>query len=58
MKTKSKMKRIKYKENRAIIFNSNLFHASDSFNFKKSYTNRRINMTFLYGKREDAKRFE
>ena len=50
-KKKSKMKKIKYKSNRVIIFNSNLFHASDNFNFKKNYENRRINMTFLYGKR-------
>ena len=57
-KSKSKMKRIKYKSNRAIIFNSNLFHASDNFNFKKNYENRRINITLLYGKRKDIKRFQ
>ena len=39
---------IKYKENRAIIFNSKLFHATDNYNFKDSYEDRRINMTFLY----------
>jgi len=50
-KKKSKMKRIKYKSNRVVIFNSNLFHASDNFNFKKNYENRRINITLLYGKR-------
>ena len=50
-KKKSKMKRIKYKSNRVIIFNSNLFHASDNFNFKKNYENRRINITLLYGKK-------
>ena len=54
-KKKSRMKRINYKSNRVIIFNSNLFHASDNFNFKKSYESRRINITFLYGKREDVK---
>ena len=57
-KKKSKMKRIKYKSNRVIIFNSDLFHASDNFNFKKNYENRRINITLLYGKRENAKRFQ
>ena len=57
-RSKSKMKRIKYKSNRAIIFNSNLFHASDNFHFKKSYENRRINVTFLYGKRKNTKRFQ
>ncbi len=57
-KKKSKMKRIKYKSNRVIIFNSNLFHASDNFNFKKNYENRRINITLLYGKRKDMERFQ
>ena len=57
-KKKSKMKRIKYKSNRVIIFNSDLFHASDNFNFKKNYENRRINITFLYGKRENTKIFK
>ena len=56
-KTKSKMQRITYKSNRAVIFNSNLFHASDNFHFKKNYENRRINITLLYGKREDIKKF-
>ena len=51
MKKKSKMKRIKYKSNRVIIFNSNLFHASDNFNFKNNYESRRINITLLYGKK-------
>ena len=50
-KKKSKMKRIKYKSNRVIIFNSNLFHASDNFNFKNNYESRRINITLLYGKK-------
>ena len=57
-KKKSKMKRITYKSNRVIIFNSDLFHASDNFNFKKNYENRRINITFLYGKRENTKIFK
>ena len=57
-KKKSKMKRITYKSNRVIIFNSDLFHASDNFNFKKNYENRRINITFLYGKRENTKIFQ
>ena len=39
---------VPYKENRAVIFNSKLFHATDNFNFKDSYENRRINVTFLY----------
>ena len=39
---------IPYKENRAVIFNSQLFHATDDFSFEESYENRRINITFLY----------
>ena len=39
---------IEYKENRSIIFNSKLFHATDNYNFKDSYEDRRVNMTFLY----------
>lgn len=40
---------VPYKENRAIIFDSALFHHTDTFKFKKGYTNRRINLTILYG---------
>ena len=50
-KKKSKRKKIKYKSNRVTIFNSNLFHASDNFTFKKNYEGRRINITLLFGKR-------
>ena len=39
---------IPYKENRAVIFNSQLYHATDDFSFEESYENRRINITFLY----------
>ena len=40
---------IPYKQNRAVIFDSALFHHTDSFNFNKGYKNRRINLTILYG---------
>jgi hypothetical protein len=40
---------IPYKENRAVLFDSALFHTTDHFRFKKGYTNRRINLTLLYG---------
>ena len=39
---------IPYKENRAVIFNSQLYHETDDFDFDESYKNRRINITFLY----------
>ena len=41
-------KTIPYRENRAVIFNSKLFHATDDFKFDNSYKNRRVNITFLY----------
>lgn len=40
---------VPYKENRAVIFDSALFHTTDKFMFEKGYTNRRINLTLLYG---------
>ncbi len=43
---------IPYRQNRAIIFNSDLFHASAGVDFKPGYENRRINVTLLYGERE------
>jgi hypothetical protein len=41
---------VPYRLNRAVIFDSALFHQSDSFHFRKGYKNRRINLTLLYGK--------
>ena len=43
---------IPYRQNRAIIFNSDLFHATDAVTFKAGYENRRINITMLYGERD------
>ena len=40
--------KIPYRSNRAVIFNSMLYHATDEINFKKSYINRRVNVTLLY----------
>ena len=40
--------KIPYKANRAVVFNSKLYHATDDINFKDDYINRRINVTFLY----------
>jgi hypothetical protein len=44
---------VPYNENRAVIFNSNLIHETDRFEFKEGYENRRINVTMLFGSRED-----
>ena len=40
---------VPYRENRAVLFDSMLFHHTDNFKFQKGYTNRRINLTILYG---------
>lgn len=45
---------IPYRENRAVVFNSNLVHRTDSFQFKEGYENRRINITMLFGHRGQA----
>ena len=44
---------IPYRENRAVLFHSNLFHKSDHIHFKDGYENRRINITMLFGYRRD-----
>lgn len=43
--------RIPYRANRAVIFDSNLFHKTDRISFTPGYENRRINITMLYGRR-------
>jgi tetratricopeptide (TPR) repeat protein len=43
--------RVPYRANRAVIFDSDLFHASDRPHFREGYLNRRINVTLLYGLR-------
>jgi len=45
-----------YRENRAVLFESRLFHHSDLPQFAQGYENHRINMTFLYGRHEADKR--
>ena len=42
---------IPYRSNRAIVFSSALFHETDRMHFSDGYTNRRINITMLYGQR-------
>ena len=43
-------RRIPYKENRCVLFDSTLLHTTDRFTFKAGYCNRRVNVTFLYGR--------
>jgi len=40
---------VPYKCNRAVLFNSSLFHETDTLRFKDGYENRRINITYLFG---------
>jgi len=45
---------VPHRANRAVIFDSDLFHETDRIVFKEGYVNRRINITMLYGRREKA----
>jgi tetratricopeptide (TPR) repeat protein len=40
---------VPYRQNRAVLFRSRLFHHSDRPNFASGYGNHRINLTLLYG---------
>lgn len=42
---------IPHRQNRVVIFNSDLFHRTDDIRFRDGFANRRINVTMLYGKR-------
>jgi len=44
---------VPYRENRAVFFDSNLFHESDTVDFEPGYENHRINITLLFGQRGD-----
>jgi hypothetical protein len=41
---------IPYRQNRAVLFESRLFHHSDAPEFADGYENHRINITFLFGR--------
>jgi tetratricopeptide (TPR) repeat protein len=43
--------KVPYRANRAVIFDSNLFHKTDAIDFAEGYEKRRINITMLYGRR-------
>ena len=47
----AKSTRVPYRANRAVIFDSELFHQTDRIRFRPGYDNRRINLTFLFGER-------
>ena len=42
---------VPHRQNRVVIFNSDLFHETGEINFRGGYENRRINITMLFGKR-------
>ena len=42
---------VPYRGNRIVLFNSNLFHETDTIEFRPGYENRRINITLLFGMR-------
>jgi len=44
---------VPHQQNRVVLFNSDLFHETDRFTFKPGYENRRINVTMLFGRRQD-----
>jgi tetratricopeptide (TPR) repeat protein len=45
---------VPYRANRAVVFDSDLFHETDTIHFKPGYDNRRINVTLLFGRRQGA----
>ncbi len=49
---------IPHRQNRAVIFNSNLFHETDVIDFQDNYESRRINVTLLYGHRQKIRSTE
>lgn len=49
----ARARRVPYRENRAVIFNSDLFHKTDRINFADGYEQRRINITMLFGARRE-----
>ena len=47
---------VPHRQNRFLIFNSDLFHKTDRIDFADGYANRRINVTMLYGTRDADRR--
>jgi tetratricopeptide (TPR) repeat protein len=46
---KASARRVPYKANRCVLFDSSLIHITDELHFKPGYENRRVNVTLLYG---------
>jgi len=45
---------VPYRQNRMLVFNSDLFHESGPVHFKPGYLNHRLNITMLFGHRDRA----
>ena len=43
---------VPHRQNRAVMFNSDLFHETGKLDFRDGYENRRINITMLFGRRQ------
>jgi tetratricopeptide (TPR) repeat protein len=43
-------RRVPYRGNRCVLFDSSLIHVTDEVHFRPGYENRRVNVTLLYGK--------
>lgn len=50
----ARMVNVPHRQNRAVMFNSDLFHETGDLNFRDGYENRRINVTMLFGRRANA----
>lgn len=51
-RTDGRSRRIPYRANRAVIFQSDQLHKTDTFQFREGYLNKRINISMLFGDRE------
>ena len=43
-------RRVPYRGNRCVLFDSSLIHVTDELHFRPGYENRRVNVTLLFGK--------
>lgn len=50
----AQMINVPHRQNRAVMFNSDLFHETGTLDFKDGYENRRINVTMLFGRRANG----
>jgi hypothetical protein len=44
---------VHYRQNRLVLFDSSLFHCTDKVRFRGGYKHSRINLTFLFGARQE-----